>query len=821
MDTEALSDTNVLPIELEKASLKLEKRNERAFDNAGFGATTGGLAITAQHLDKLITAVVAKLASPSASTSEHYKLERVIRQLQPEVIALATLQGALHSVALQDTLRDTYILIGKMICDECWAAKLTHTDKRLAGKINRAVKASHGSVDVRRSAARAMAYKAGFMMKHWTLVQMVHAGNWCLSLLLDTLPEVFELVAGRNREDALTITAGALHIAENAVAQAVIKNPVYQPRVTPCIPWTSFSQEVSERVTVGTSVLRTFHKDIIASGRHAIKTGQMQPALDGINALQSVPYVINTWIMNVIQKAYEAGISVAGMPMRDDMKLPPRLSEDQYRAMTTGETVVRSKEIAAIRKVNRSLIGERLLFKEDMETAQRLAPHEHFYVPMNMDWRGRVYGITYFNFAREDRVRALFLFANGEPIGTEGIYWLKMHVANCGDFNKIGKRPIEERIKWVDDNIDLIRDYVKRPLYATGWTQADCPFLFLASCRELVSAVDAGPTYVTRLPVSFDGSCSGIQHLAAMTRAPEGRYVNLTDTPEPQDVYQLVADQVKSRIEADEENPVLRKQCLDYGINRSVVKRNVMTFAYSSKVFGMGQQHLEDLMEPLKLKVLKKELEVHPFGDDEGYAAARYLAKHTHAAIVELVRLPAQAMAFLQACARALAHEGKPLRWTTPAGIPWINRYHDATVQRVELWLNDHGVKTRTRITVATGSETEISKDKVAAGVSPNFVHANDAAHLLLTVGAARDEGITDIATVHDSFGCHASHAGRFNQIIREQFLKMYTDHDVLAELLASAKADLTPANHHRLPELPEKGALDLKEILNAKYAFA
>jgi DNA-directed RNA polymerase len=49
----------------------------------------------------------------------------------------------------------------------------------------------------------------------------------------------------------------------------------------------------------------------------------------------------------------------------------------------------------------------------------------------------------------------------------------------------------------------------------------------------------------------------------------------------------------------------------------------------------------------------------------------------------------------------------------------------------------------------------------------------------------------------------------------------MYSDHDVLAELLESARADLTPANHERLPQLPEKGTLDLTEILNARYAFA
>jgi DNA-directed RNA polymerase len=372
------------------------------------------------------------------------------------------------------------------------------------------------------------------------------------------------------------------------------------------------------------------------------------------------------------------------------------------------------------------------------------------------------------------------------------------------------------------------------------WTQADSPFLFLAACKEMVNAIAVGPTFVTHMPVSFDGSCSGLQHLAAMTLAPEGSHVNLTNNAAPSDVYQLVADLAKKRIEADlssdemmgkveKARPVkaLAQMALKFGVDRKLVKRNVMTFAYSSKEFGMSEQHFEDTMEPLELKLLKKEIDAHPFGEseEEWRQCSRYLAKRVLAAIKDVVKGPAQAMEFMQKLAKALAHEGKPLAWTSPAGLPCINRYHENTTEVIELWCYDKGVKLRTQVTVATGYETPIAKEKAAAGIAPNFVHSHDAAHLLLTVAASADEGIADIATVHDSFGCLPSRATRFNQIIREQFLKMYTDHDVLSELLERARTDLTPANHWRLDEaiaaMPQKGTLDLTEILHARYAFA
>jgi DNA-directed RNA polymerase len=168
-----------------------------------------------------------------------------------------------------------------------------------------------------------------------------------------------------------------------------------------------------------------------------------------------------------------------------------------------------------------------------------------------------------------------------------------------------------------------------------------------------------------------------------------------------------------------------------------------MTYAYSSKKFGMASQLQVDLMAPLAREVLEGKREDHPFapyqdGDTERpSAAARYLADRIFDAIETKVEKPSEAMKFLQKLARAMAHEGKPLRWTSPVGIPWINRYHDPKTKRVELFLHSGGVRVRKQTTVTVGDEPDINKDKAANGVAPNFVHALDAAHLLLVANAA------------------------------------------------------------------------------------
>jgi DNA-directed RNA polymerase, mitochondrial len=183
------------------------------------------------------------------------------------------------------------------------------------------------------------------------------------------------------------------------------------------------------------------------------------------------------------------------------------------------------------------------------------------------------------------------------------------------------------------------------------------------------------------------------------------------------------------------------------------------------------------------------------------------------------VRLPAEAKRFLQKLARALAKENKPVRWPTPAGFPFVNQYNKPLTKPVKLWLQK-GVGTRVRRTIKTAVDElpKIDAHEAVKGIAPNFVHACDAAHLLLTVNAAVEEEIRLIATVHDCFACLPSQAERFRRIILEQFVKMYQEHDVLAEVLAEAQRDI---GGQKLPPKPDPGELEIEEVLKAQFAFA
>jgi DNA-directed RNA polymerase len=56
-------------------------------------------------------------------------------------------------------------------------------------------------------------------------------------------------------------------------------------------------------------------------------------------------------------------------------------------------------------------------------------------------------------------------------------------------------------------------------------------------------------------------------------------------------------------------------------------------------------------------------------------------------------------------------------------------------------------------------------------------------------------------------------------RILREQFVRLYTEFDPLNDILASNIPNMTRPD--RLPKPVAKGPLDIKEILNAEYAFS
>ena len=167
-----------------------------------------------------------------------------------------------------------------------------------------------------------------------------------------------------------------------------------------------------------------------------------------------------------------------------------------------------------------------------------------------LDHRGRSYPRPLFNFQGPDYTRGLFYFADGKAIGTEGLLQLKAYVAALADGHdwdgaaKPSLLNFDERLAWVEDmhRLRAISDAVLLGEYPTLPANLKDEVQFIAATHELVRADRVGPNFITHLPVSFDATCSGLQHLCAMTRSKDGRYANLAASQVREDFYERVAD---------------------------------------------------------------------------------------------------------------------------------------------------------------------------------------------------------------------------------------------------------------------------------------
>jgi len=166
-------------------------------------------------------------------------------------------------------------------------------------------------------------------------------------------------------------------------------------------------------------------------------------------------------------------------------------------------------------------------------------------------------------------------------------------------------------------------------------------------------------------------------------------------------------------------------------------------------------------------------------------------------------------MNFLRGVAKRMAEINKPLRWITPTGMPWCNRYYVPNIKSIPYYTS----RGRKYHKVTVGDTDDISLYDAVRAIAANVIHACDASHAVLTILACAAEKI-ELATNHDCFSMLACDADRFNEIVRQQFVKMYGENDILEQIHRSATDDGAVG----LPPIPQRGDLDLRSVLKADY---
>lgn len=599
------------------------------------------------------------------------------------------------------------------------------------------------------------------------------------------------------------------------------------PTIIPPKPWTTYDDGGYYGELQSISTLLRFHDQRTVFGKKYLKKlGQMEltGVRKAINSIQATPWKINKKVLAVIQDVMELGGGRAGIPYINEapkpMVLPNAPTEEQlkeYRKVMVGyykdETRRKSLALRALGNIN---------------LAKEYAKYDKIYFPCNMDFRGRVYPIPNFSFQGDDLNKGLILFADAPACeDMEDINWLAVHGANLAGVDKVS---YDDRIQWIKDNELEILASADNPLANTFWMNQDEPCQFLAFCfewqawKQWETEHGSPKGFVSGIPVAFDGTCSGLQHFSAILRDPVGgAAVNLLPSDKPNDIYGVVAEKVNVAIGED-----LRSGTLDdvvetkikfgtktlaqlwsmYGVTRKVTKRSVMTLAYGSKEYGFRDQLFEDIIK----KDMQEQKDASVFTEENCWQASAYMAKLIWNAVRTTVVAAVDGMKWLQDCAKLVTKKGQVVTWTTPMGLPVQQSYMECVSTQVRL--RCAGKNIRLYGLNVTGN---IDKRAQAQGVAPNFIHSMDASHLQLTVCNAVDAGINHFAMIHDSYGAPVAQAKTMYKAVRQSFIEMYTEQDVLENF----KNDMELLSDSKLPSIPAKGTLNLTDILDSRYIFS
>lgn len=772
-------------------------------------------------------------------SSQYGRARRLIGNTSPDKAMFIAMRCLFSGFTRESSVVDVANVIGKMIEDE---VRFSLFKEQYGGYYDQIIEdfRRKGTKDYRYM-HRVLTHKAnekGQEWTPWTPAERVDVG----SKLLDIIVRNTDLV---NRVDRKYKMKNIVELVPSDEALAWIKEheefrQFLYPDRAPCIiepdPWTAIDQGGYYSAQLRQSVkmiASRFNKRIIRR-----YNPDLTKVFDAINKAQSVPWEVNTDVLEIVRIVYAKNLGASNDSlMPPTQKITPRESpfkDMDKEAMTEEQKMLFQEwkwEANAAYTAEKERVSKMFQVSRIIKLANDYSKYNSFWYVWYADFRGRLYTATAgFSPQGPDIGKGLIRFHRAKEIGSkEGIFWFLVNGANKYGYDK---DTYSGRVQWVRDRHESFVRAAADPLsHRDVWANADKPWQFLAwlfeykAMHDMVALGIPAVQFKTRLPIGLDGSCNGLQNFSAMLRDARGaRATNLAPTDVPADIYAEVAEVVRGKIDQkfaealqweipkgldeaqlaaaikDHEADLLyAEKWKQWGIDRKIAKRPVMTLPYGSTRQSCTKYIYEE--------VLKKDSEF--FGKGHGFRAACWLTPIMWEAIGEVVVAARVAMSWLQKAAGSMTKAELPLKWTCSDGFVVYQCMNEIDTVRVDTQLAG-------RFQARVGDHTNIiDANKQRNGVAPNFVHSKDADHLRATIRKAWDYGIRDMALIHDDYGCHAGDIPLLHKSIREAFVELYADNDPLQDFM-----DEQEAEGGLLQSVPPKGDFDIQSVLQAEYFF-
>ena len=765
-----------------EAEARLKERTTIAEERNYASSTVYGQSFIRQGLTSIIKEISSKLTRiTSGWASENAAAVVGIKQVSPEVLALITIKGVLDVASYRDK-GTPYVQVcqhvGNLVRDEIIVNEFERVNPETYGWLKSLHQKKNKGYANKIAGYRAQMRKADQTIPKWKPSQAHQVGGWLIDRLI-TATGWFTFYTRNSSQhrgavkviNCLSPTPAFVEarkaLLEQAEAVAVCRWPML------CEPndWSD-----SQKGGYLTAEMRYADKLVRGRrGRGCTLVLEGTAALQMLNTLQKVPYRINSSILAIANTMAERRMTIGSFkqlepqqpPLKLDWETSSEEAKKEYKALRT-----------KIEDYNSTIAQKNYRTTECLFVANKYANEEAFWIPWSFDFRGRAYPlVTSLSPQGTDFDKSLFLFAKEGPVDE---YWLSFQVATTYGLDK---STMDDRQEWTKNNHDLITRIAKDPLgHFQEWSQSEEPWCFLAACVEYNDCVIEKTRSTSGLPVSVDATCSGLQHLSALTKdLSAAQMVNVVPTPKPTDAYAVVAEKAKEFL-PEPYHPLM---------HRKVTKRTVMTTPYGvtlNSARGYIREELPKEFEdgsPVELSLVTKAI--------------------FQQAIPAVIPGPIKAMGYIQRAATDHINNGNEhVRWVTPSGFTVYQDCRSPECERINTKLLGSRVVT---MVVKPWEELKVDRASHRGGSAPNLIHSLDAALLHITF-AECDKPFT---LIHDCLLMRSCDLNWANTSIREVFVDMYS-----APILRDWADQLGVA----FDEDVMINTLDIKGALNSTYLF-
>ena len=745
---------------------KYHAANERAYASSnlvGQAALRSQIHNISQHIQKRYGALTSGRAGIDAETVVQY-----LKGVDPDVLALITLKILLDVLGKEPkpNLVTVTTSVGKAIQLQIRLEWYYKENPELYKNTEHWFHSSTGTRQ-RATVLKRAFNKAGIKWHNWSPPVIHKVGSWlidCVATTTGWITKDLIQTGKRSRTTVIRYKREFLQMRDTILAKAERYAFCQWPMLCPPIDWSN-----DHAGGYLTESIRNQYKMVRSQKVRTLKQGDIPIAM--LNRVQSVAWRVNPVILKVQQHCQRHQISIGKFvcekTLPDPERPPGELTDEQLSQWKRQKTHVRNHNAQNASRNWRST--------EVLHVAEMYADEPCWFVPHSLDYRGRCYPlVTALSPQGTDAEKALLYFAEE---GVVDPWWLAFQVSNSYGNDKL---PMDERIQWTHDNHELITRIATDPIGSIPeWENAADPWQFMAACCEYHACV-LGDKQTSGLPCFQDATCSGLQHLSALTRdANAAALVNVTPGDKPQDGYRTVAEFAAERL----------PHPYNTWMNRKVTKRVVMCCSYGlqrdsarSYIRDALREQGRDLSEPGVLTQIVRVVY------DEGVPA--------------IFAGPVEVMKWLQACSSEILNRQDHIQWTTPSGFVVRQDLRKPNGIRVNTKLLGSQVKC-----IVADGYADPDRDHHKNALAPNAVHALDASQLHLTF-AFWDK---PFATIHDCIAGRSCDMDEMARDIRQHFAEIYKD-NVLQDWADQVGVDI--------PEGLIKNTLDIEQVNSSKYFF-